>query len=73
MGYFGTSKGLLVSSVTGSEGVGREIRAGDIITRIGENEVSDVASLLNGLGSAGQRIDLTIVRNRVELRLTVNP
>lgn len=73
MGYFGTSQGLMVSSVTGSEGVGRVIRAGDIITRIGENAVSDVASLLNGLGSAGQRIDLTIVRNRVELRLTVNP
>ncbi|MFM8395001.1 MAG: PDZ domain-containing protein [Acidobacteriota bacterium] len=77
MDYFGARQGLLVTAVTGTEWLGREIRAGDIIIRVGENEVTDITSLLNSLGGQGrpkgQSIDLTIIRHRVEERIRITP
>jgi S1-C subfamily serine protease len=72
MRYFGVSQGVLVTTVAGSEGIGRMVRAGDVITKIGETEVTDVVTLLNGLGGTGRPIELTIIRNRVEERITLN-
>ena len=72
MKYFGVSQGVLVTSVAGSEGIGRMVMAGDVITRIGESEVTDVVTLLTGLGGTGRPIEVTIIRNRVEERVMVN-
>ena len=71
--YFGVSEGVLVRSVTkGSAADKAGIKAGDVITRVGDSTVAapaDVSSRIRAL--RGKPIPFTVMRDRKEVTLTV--
>lgn len=74
--YFGVKqgKGVLVREVTsGSAAEKAGLKAGDVIVRVDNEAVEDVATLRRALGKkkGGESVTLSIVRNRQESSLTV--
>jgi S1-C subfamily serine protease len=73
--YFGVKRGLLVRSVAkGSPAEKGALKAGDVLTSVGDRPVStphDVASFLRMQREAGTPIPLGIVRERKHLTLNV--
>lgn len=71
LNFFAVNNGVLVTTVSKRPEIYQVLRAGDVITRVGETAINDVASLLEALDrSRGQKTVLTIVRNREEQRVT---
>lgn len=73
MRHFAVDHGLLVSSTFEKrEGATTELRAGDIILRVGEQRVNDLAGLLEALEKMKSGlVNITIMRNRQELVIGV--
>jgi membrane-associated protease RseP (regulator of RpoE activity) len=73
--YFGVKEGngVLVRSVRkGSPGETAGLRAGDVIVRVDDEEVSDASDLRSALrDKRGKELKLTVVRDRREQTLTV--
>jgi len=71
--YFGVKEGVLVRSVVrGSAAEKAGLKAGDVITKIGDrrvNSTSDVTSAVRSRSRGG--IPLTVVRNQKEMVITV--
>jgi serine protease Do len=70
--YFGVQSGVLVASVqkdSAAEKAG--LKAGDVITAVGGHTVATPAELVSALptGDGSQDVNLTIVRDKKELRL----
>ncbi len=74
MGHFAVDHGVLVGAVLDQpERPKSELRAGDVILQVGEDRINDLSSLLEALErSKSGSIELTIMRNRQELRLRIN-
>ena len=72
-GYFGAKDGgALVSSVTkGSAAEQAGLRAGDVITSVNGDRVSDTRGLMRELGNATGDVTLGVVRDKKEITLTV--
>ncbi len=74
--YFGTETGILVEHVDdGTRGAAAGLRAGDVITAIDGQAVDDLAALRRQLArlEPGAAFDVTVVRDRAETALTVEP
>ena len=71
--YFGVKQGVLVRSVTrGSAAEKGGLKAGDVITRLGDASIAAPADLLARLRAGrGQSAALTVMRDHKELNLTV--
>ena len=70
--YFGVADGVLVTSVTsGTPAEAAGLKAGDVITKVGETAVGSAANLRRRLAEASGRVVLTIVRDRKEQTLTL--
>jgi serine protease Do len=70
--YFGASSGVLVTSVRDdSPARSAGLRAGDVITRVGSDAVSNAADLRRRLATASGGTTLTIVRDKKEQTITV--
>jgi serine protease Do len=71
--YFGVKEGVLVRSVTkGSAAEKAGIKAGDVITKIDDAKVaapSDISSRIRSM--RGKSIPMVLMRDRVEMTLTV--
>ncbi|NOT59634.1 MAG: PDZ domain-containing protein [Acidobacteria bacterium] len=71
--HFGAPHGVLVATVNeGSSAARAGLKAGDIITQIGENKVTDQAGLLQSLDAAANSIQLTVLRRRAAVTLAFN-
>ncbi len=70
--YFGVKQGVLVRSVSkGSPAERAGIRAGDVITRVGEAKVATPADLSSRIRmSRGKPVTLTLVRDHKEMTVT---
>jgi serine protease Do len=71
--YFGVKEGVLVSEVTvGSAAEMAGLRAGDVITMVRGQAVSDPSDVVRELGAAeaGANIELRIMRDRKEVTFT---
>ncbi|MEZ5316701.1 MAG: PDZ domain-containing protein [Vicinamibacterales bacterium] len=69
--YFGVSAGVLVTAVTpGTPAADAGLRAGDVITAIGDRPVRDGADATRALRQASGEVDLAIVRDRQAQHLT---
>ena len=74
--YFGAEAGVLVEHVDdGTAGAAAGLRAGDVITAIDGEAVDDLPALRRQLArlEPGASFDVTIVRDRAETSLTVEP
>ena len=74
--YFGAEAGILVEHVDdGTAGAAAGLRAGDVITAIDGQAVDDLAALRRQLArlEPDAAFDVTIVRDRAETSLTVEP
>jgi serine protease Do len=71
--YFGAKDGVLVRSVTrGSPAERAGIKAGDVITRVGDSRVTTAADVSNRLRSArGASTPVVLLRERKEMTVTV--
>ena len=74
--YFGTGAGILVEHVDdGTPGAAAGLRAGDVITAVDGQAVDDLGALRRQLArlEPGAAFGVTIVRDRAETSLTVEP
>ncbi len=72
--YFGVQqgKGVLVSQVNdGSAAQKAGLKAGDVIVKVGDEEVDSVSELRHALRGDQKQVTLTIVRNRQEQKVSV--
>ena len=68
--YFGTSHGALVTAVDdGTPAKAAGLKAGDVITKINGETVSDEADLRRKLGAARGETTITVMRDKKELTL----
>ena len=68
--YFGTSQGALVTAVDdGTPAKAAGLKAGDVITKINGETVSDQVDLRRKLGAAKGETTITVMRDRKELTL----
>jgi serine protease Do len=71
--YFGSASGALVTSVNeGSPAVAAGLKAGDVITRVGNETVGNTADLRRVVAAASGTVSVTIVRDRKEQTLSVD-
>jgi serine protease Do len=71
--YFGVKSGLLVRSViSGSAAEKAGLKAGDVITKIGDKDIARTGAVADALRSvpAGQSFQITLVRNKKEMTLS---
>lgn len=70
--YFGVKEGVLVRSVKPDSPAAKAgLRAGDVIIKAGEERVSKPRDVSQALRSAGKSLQLTIVRDKREMSVTV--
>ncbi len=71
--YFGVREGVLVRSVVPASSAGKAgIKAGDVITKVGESKVSTPAELVRQLRAAeGRSASLSLVRERKPMAVSV--
>jgi serine protease Do len=70
--YFGAADGVLVTSVSsGTPAEAAGLKAGDVITKVGDATVGSVGDLRRRLGEASVEVAVTIVRERQEQTVTV--
>jgi serine protease Do len=71
--YFGVKEGVLVRQVAANSAAERAgIKAGDVITRIGEAKVSTPADVTNQLrGQRGQSVSVSLMRDHREMNVMV--
>jgi serine protease Do len=70
--YFGAADGVLVTSVSsGTPAEAAGLKAGDVITKVGDATVGSVGDLRRRLGEASGEVAVTIVRERQEQTVTV--
>jgi S1-C subfamily serine protease len=71
--FFGVKEGVLVRAVIkGSAAEKAGLKAGDVITKIGDSKVSnprDISNALRGM-SSGKTFTVTIMRDRKEMAIT---
>ena len=69
MNYFAVTNGILVSSVIENYKAARSgLSAGDVILKVGETQVNNLASLINALDkSSSDMIEITVSRRREQL------
>lgn len=70
-GYFGVKQGVLVSAVTtGSPAAGAGVRAGDVITAINGQSVSNSADITRALRQvSGESVEISVTRDKKSLSL----
>ena len=73
MNYFAVTTGLLVSNVVESNKAARAgLQAGDIITKVGEIQITDLPILIKALNEAdGEAIEITVSRRREVVKLAL--
>jgi serine protease Do len=73
--FFGVTQGVLVRSVTrGLPGEKAGLKAGDVILRVGKDEVTTPTEIAGRLRlAAAPTVKLTVVRDRREIVVTVTP
>lgn len=73
--FFGVKEGVLVKSVNkGSAAEKAGIKAGDVIVRIDENQVNSTGEITSALRTARSKsttVNITVVRNKKEMPLSV--
>jgi S1-C subfamily serine protease len=69
--HFGVSDGVLVSTVVeNNKGTRAGLRAGDVITKVGDRAINDLVSLMEAFDeSAGETVEITVARQREQLKL----
>jgi S1-C subfamily serine protease len=70
--YFGTRDGVLVTRVDPETPAARAgLKAGDVITAVGGRQIDSAAELRRELNrtESGEEVELTVMRDRKELRL----
>jgi S1-C subfamily serine protease len=73
MNYFAVTNGLLVSNVVENNKAARAgLQAGDIIIKVGEVEITNLATLSTALNEAqGEAIEITVSRRREMVKLAL--
>jgi len=72
-GYFGVKEGVLVRSVAkGSAAEKAGLKAGDVITRVGDTKVANPADVTRALGR-NQQVSIAITRDHREMTLNASP
>ncbi len=71
MNYFAATNGLLVSNVIENNKAARSgLMAGDIILKIGDSQIGNLANLLNALDkSSSETIEITVSRRREQAKI----
>lgn len=73
MSFFAVNQGVLVTTVSNGPVEEQPLRAGDVIIRAGTREITSTAALLEVIEkSRGEKISLTIIRNRIEQRIIIS-
>lgn len=72
MNYFAVTNGVLVSNVIENKKAARGgLQAGDVIVRVGEKTVTNLATLINALdGAAGEPVEIAVSRRREQMKIT---
>jgi len=70
-GYFGVKQGVLVNAVTtGSPAAGAGVRAGDVITAVNGQSVSDSSDVTRALRQgSGESVEISVTRDKKSLSL----
>lgn len=73
MNYFAVTNGLLVTNVTENSKLGRAgLQAGDVIIKVGEQEINNLATLTKALdGATTAPTEITVARRRESVKLNL--
>ncbi|HST53002.1 MAG TPA: PDZ domain-containing protein [Pyrinomonadaceae bacterium] len=72
--YFGVSHGVLVNSVEANSPAAKAgLKAGDVITEAGGQQVEDASDLVRALDDKDEEVTLTVVREHKQRNLRVKP
>lgn len=73
MNYFAVTNGVLVSNVVDNNKAARAgLQAGDIITKVGEIQITNLPTLIKALNEAeGEAIEITVSRRREVVKLAL--
>ena len=73
MNYFAVTNGVLVSNVGENNKAARAgLQAGDVIVKVGEQQISNLATLLKALEpSPGEALEITVSRRRELVKLAL--
>ncbi len=73
MNYFAVTNGLLVSNVADKNKAARSgLQAGDVIIKVGEQQITNLLSLVNALdNSKAETIEITVNRRRESVKLSL--
>lgn len=73
MNYFAVTNGLLISHIAEKNNAARAgLQAGDIIVKVGEQQINDLPSLVNALDSSkNETMEITVSRRREVMKLSL--
>jgi S1-C subfamily serine protease len=72
MNYFTVTHGVLVTNVTENNKAAKSgLQAGDVILKVGEKTVANLATLISALDAAtGESVEITVSRRREQVKIT---
>lgn len=72
MNYFTVTNGVLVTNVTERNKAAKSgLQAGDVIIKVGEKTVTNLATLIGALdAAAGESVEITVSRRREQVKIT---
>lgn len=73
MNYFAVTNGLLITSVADKDKAARSgLQAGDVVVKVGDQQMTNLLSLVNALdNSKGETIDITVSRRREPVKISL--
>ncbi len=73
MNYFAVTNGLLITSVADKDKAARSgLQAGDVVVKVGDQQITNLPSLVNALdNSKGDTIDITVSRRREPVKISL--